>query len=104
MYAVNKVSACIRAEYLRKGTLVIINNKCDPTWVNEAYVGRGQFCDIFIFVFYMNYGFFKYQDHDYSTFHSKVMMISNSQQSLTPNSIYWVTASWRIDFINKSMT
>ena len=33
---------------------------CDPTWVNEADVGTGQFWDTFIFVFYMKYRLFQY--------------------------------------------
>ena len=51
-----------------------------------------------IFVFYMNYWLFQYQDHGYSMFDSKVMAILNSQLILIPNSIYWVTARWRIFF------
>ena len=47
---------------------------CDPTWVNGADVGSGQFQDTFIFVFYMNYRLFQYQDHGYRMFHSKVKM------------------------------
>ena len=76
-------------------------NICDPTWVNEADVGRGQFWDTFIFVFYMDYRLFQYQDHGYGMFHSKVMMNSNLQLSLKPNTKYLVTANWRIDFFNK---
>ena len=35
---------------------------CDPTQVNEADVGRGQFWEIFISVLCMDYGLFQYQD------------------------------------------
>ena len=75
----------------------------DPTWVKEADVSLGQIWDTIIFVFYMNQGLFWYQDHGYSMFHSKIMMISNSQLSLVLNSIFWDMASWIIDFLNKSM-
>ena len=61
---------------------------CDPTWVNEVDVGRGQFWGTYTVLFYMNYRLFQYQDHGYTMFHSKVMMILNSQLSLIPNSIY----------------
>ena len=36
-------------------------------------------------------------------FNQKLMMISSSQLSLIPNSIFWAMASWRIDFLNESM-
>ena len=61
---------------------------CDPTWVNEAGVGRSQFWDTFIYVFFMTYWLFQYQEHGYSMFLSKVMTIWNSQLSLVPKFLY----------------
>ena len=75
-----------------KKSLNKVGSICDPTWVNEADVGGGQWNKYYLGTKIMVI---------YSMFCSKVMMISNSQLSLTPNSKYWVMVSWRIDFFKQ---